>query len=82
MISTKNSITVGKYLVSALSRPHDDGGYSASVSIRSGQGSACTDRVMRFTPQFDTESAAHQYAHAQGLIWVSQRGLPAASRTH
>lgn len=48
-----------------------DGRFAASVSIRSGRGSASTDRVMRFTGHFDSECDAHRYAREQGLIWVS-----------
>lgn len=66
------SIAIGKYLVSSLSRQLDDGAYCASVSIRSGRGSASTDRVMRFSDRFESERAAHLYAHAQGRAWVSQ----------
>lgn len=77
LISNQKTISVGKYLVSPLSRRRDDGRYCASVSIRSGHGSASTDRVMRFTGDFDTENAAQSYANEQGLIWVSQSGQPA-----
>jgi len=77
LISKHNTISVGKYIVSPLSKPLDDGGYCASVSIRGGRGSASTDRVMRFTGRFDSERAAHRYAQEQGLIWVSQSSLPA-----
>jgi hypothetical protein len=66
------SIAIGKYLVSSLSKRLDDGAYCASVSIRSGRGSASTDRVMRFSDRFESERAAHLYAHAQGRAWVSQ----------
>ena len=71
LISKQNTISVGKYLVSPISKRLDDGRYGASVSIRSGHGSASTDRVMRFTGQFDSEGAADQFACEQGLIWVS-----------
>lgn len=67
-------MAVGRYLLSTLVRPLDDGGFTAGVSIRSGQGSACTDRVIRFKGSFPSEPAAHRYAHAQGLQWVSQMG--------
>ena len=46
-----------------------------SVSIRTGRGSATHDRVMRFTPLFDTPQAALRYATDQGLAWI---GAPAA----
>jgi hypothetical protein len=46
--------------------------YAASVSIRSGRGSATHDRVMRFVPEFDSGEAALQYASDQGLDWISR----------
>ena len=76
LISNQLSTSVGKYLVSPLSKLLDDGRNGASVSIRSGRGSASTDRVMRFTDQFESEDAAHRYAHEQGLIWVAQSSRP------
>jgi hypothetical protein len=41
------------------------------VSIASGSGSACTDRVMRFVDDFPTFEAAARYAVAQGVDWVN-----------
>ena len=70
-------IDVGKYRVSALVRPLDDGGYTSGVSIRSGRGSATTDRVMRFTEDFPTHEAAARYAMAQGIDWVRDSAGPA-----
>jgi hypothetical protein len=69
----KNSIEVGKYLVSPMTTPLGDGCFAASVSIRSGQGQASHDRVMRFTPQFSSPRAAIRYARSAGLAWVQQR---------
>lgn len=70
-------IDVGKYRVSPLVRPLDDGGYTCGVSIRSGRGSATTDRVMRFSGRFATEPDARRHAHAQALVWLAQdRGMP------
>ncbi|UDF35646.1 UNVERIFIED_ORG: hypothetical protein LHJ69_00670 [Shinella sp. XGS7] len=51
-------------------KPHADGGFSAAVSIRSGQGMASHDRVMRFVPRFESPRAALRYAKAEGLAWV------------
>lgn len=66
---------MGRYRVSTLARQHDEGpGFRAGVSIRSGQGSASTDRVMYFTARFDNERAAHHYALEQGVDWVRQAG--------
>ena len=67
-----HSIAIGKYLVSPLAKRLADGLYAASVSIRSGRGSASTDRVMRFKGSFFSENAAHRYAREQGLVWVAE----------
>jgi hypothetical protein len=64
------SIEVGRYLVSPMTKPSTDGGFTASVSIRSGSGMASHDRVMRFVPRFDSRRAAVRYATAEGLAWV------------
>lgn len=66
----KNSIEVGKYLVSPMIKTQADGSFAASVSIRSGRGMASHDRVMRFTPVFRSQRAALNYATAEGLAWV------------
>ncbi|WP_157264437.1 hypothetical protein [Azohydromonas aeria] len=66
------SIRVGKYLVSPLTRHLGSSRYAASVSIRSGYGSATHDRVMRFVPEFDSGEAALRYATAQGLDWIGR----------
>lgn len=66
----KNSIEVGRYLVSPMTKPLADGGFSAAVSIRSGQGMASHDRVMRFVLRFESPRAALRYAKAEGLAWV------------
>ena len=64
------SIEVGRYLVSPMTKPHADGGFAASVSIRSGRGMASHDRVMRFVPRFNSRRAALRYARDEGLAWV------------
>jgi hypothetical protein len=66
----KNSIEVGKYLVSPFTKLTADGSFAASVSIRSGRGMASHDRVMRFTPQFSNSREALAYATREGLAWV------------
>ncbi|NML16475.1 hypothetical protein HHL10_15940 [Azohydromonas sp. G-1-1-14] len=65
--------TVGKYRVSPLTKQRHDGRYTASVSIRSGRGSATHDRVLRLTPVFDTAQAALHHATSEGLAWVDDR---------
>jgi len=67
----QQNIEVGRYLVSPMTSSHIDGGFSASVSIRSGRGTGTTDRIMRFVPRFPNRQAALRYATAEGLSWVS-----------
>lgn len=74
MITTlENAFSVGKYLVSPLTRTTDSGQYTASVSIRSGSGRGTSDRVYRFAPEFATREGALQYAVAEGHSWLQQR---------
>ncbi|HEY6513276.1 MAG TPA: hypothetical protein VI032_14930 [Burkholderiaceae bacterium] len=68
----KNTFMVGKYLVSPLVTRTDSGRYAASVSIRSGQGSATHHRVLRFVPRFDTRDVAQRYAVDHGLAWLQR----------
>ena len=69
----EQAFSVGKYLVSPLTRLNDAGQYIASVSIRSGSGRGTHDRVFRFVPEFSTPEGALQYAVAQGRQWLQQR---------
>ena len=71
-----NNLAVGKYLVSPLAKPLDAGGNAASVSIRSGRGSATHDRVLRFSGLFDTAASALQYATEHALRWIQERTAP------
>ena len=71
-----DNIAVGKYLVSPLAKPQDAGGYAASVSIRSGRGSATHDRVLRFSGLFDSAASALQYATEHALGWIHERSSP------
>lgn len=64
-------LTLGKYRIAACPRPLPCGRFVAQVSIASGSGSACTDRVMRFHDDFPTHDAAAHYAVAQGIDWVN-----------
>jgi len=66
------SIEVGRFLVSPMTNPDADGHFVASVSIRSGKGSASVDRVMRFKPRFANPGAALRYAAAEGTAWAQQ----------
>lgn len=64
--------TIGKYVVSPLTSRTDESRFTASVSIRSGQGSTTHDRVLRLLPLFDCADTAARYAMAQGLAWLRQ----------
>lgn len=68
----EKTFSVGKYLVSPMTHHTDADGYAASVSIRSGRGSATHDRVFRFSPRFGSREGARQYAAEQGLRWVHE----------
>ncbi len=69
----QTTVAVGKYLISPLIRHTADGDHAASVSISSGRGRGMHDRVMRFTPRFDSHAQAQRYATEQGLGWVRER---------
>jgi len=73
----EKSFSVGKYLVSPLTRLTESGHYAASVSIRSGHGSGTHDRVFRFLPHFTTREGAVKYAIAEGQSWLHERLCPA-----
>ncbi|MFA9441548.1 hypothetical protein ACDA63_18110 [Uliginosibacterium sp. sgz301328] len=66
------TIEIGRFLISPMTRPGTDGRYIASVSIRSGQGMASIDRIMRFTPSFASPNAALRYAANEGKAWALQ----------
>ena len=79
MTLLQNNIAVGKYLVSPLAKPQGSGGYTASVSIRSGRGSATHDRVLRFNGLFDSAAAAVHYATEHALGWIRDRSSTACA---
>ncbi len=66
----KNSIEVGRFYVSPMTLPDPDGQFVASVSIRSGQGAASTDRIWRFEPRFGSADAALRFAQHEGIAWA------------
>ena len=68
----EKTFSVGKYLVSPLTKLTDAGTYAPSVSIRSGKGQATHDRVFRFDARFPTREGARRYAVRQGLGWLQQ----------
>jgi hypothetical protein len=70
-------VTVGKYLISPMTRVLENGWYTCSVSIRSGRGQATTDRVLRLTRLFRDSVTAAEYAIAEGLQWIGvSRAVP------
>lgn len=73
--------TVGKYLVSPLTRSLASGRFAAGVSIRSGAGRMTHDRVIRFQPDFATSDQAARFATEQALAWIARPG-PDTSFTH
>jgi hypothetical protein len=71
----ENTFTVGKYLVSPIITRTDSGRFAASVSIRSGRGSATHHRVLRFVPRFDCRDSAQRYAVDHGMAWARSTSL-------
>ena len=70
------ALRVGKYVVSPLVRTLDDGSFASSVSIRSGSGSATTDRVLRLTRIFGCAAEAAVGAHAEARRWIEESRAP------
>ena len=70
LLMSNPCFSLGRYVVSPLTRLLDDGAYSASVSIRSGRGQASSDRVLRLLGRFTTADGALIHAAAQGRAWV------------
>ena len=66
-------ISMGKFRIQPCSRALPNGAFGAQVSVASGRGSASTDRVMRFVPEFATPAAASQYALDEGMLWVERQ---------
>ena len=62
---------VGRYLVSPLIKQPANGTFAISVSIRSGSGSATTDRVLRLTGVFPCPREAVAYARSEALQWIT-----------
>jgi hypothetical protein len=62
--------------VSPSTRPADDGRFAAAVSIRSGRDSMTHDRVLRFSPLFDSREQAARFATTQALAWIGTRRRP------
>ena len=76
MPRTAGAQRVGKYLVSPLLRALEDGSFASSVSIRSGSGSATTDRVLRLARNFGCAAEAVAGAHAEARRWIDDARAP------
>ncbi len=68
----KNSIEVGRFTVSPMTQTDTDGRFVASVSIRSGTGTATTDRVWRFVQRFPNPESALRFAANEGVAWATR----------
>lgn len=62
---------IGKYLVSPLVQALENGWFASSVSIRSGTGTAASDRVLRLTRLFRCALEAAAYARSEALQWIA-----------
>ena len=71
-------LTVGKYLISPLTKALENGWFACSVSIRSGSGTGTTDRVVRLTRLFRDRLAAADYARGEGLQFIGARNVAPA----
>ncbi|MCW5656031.1 hypothetical protein [Hydrogenophaga sp.] len=75
IITFEQPFTVGKYLVSPLSRRTETGDYLASISLRSGNGVGTRDRVFRLLPRFDSRQEALVHAAQVGRGLASPQAL-------
>ena len=65
------SESVGHYVLTPITKPSDEGQFSASVSIRRGM----YDRIFRFLPRFPCDASAVRYALSQGRMLVLTKQL-------
>ena len=61
---------VGKFLFPPLTRSSGHECFTASLSIRRGQGSQTQDSVYTFKPEFACRDSALAYAAEQGRDWL------------
>lgn len=62
--------SVGKFLLTPLTRSSGLERFTASLSIRRGQGSQTQDSVYTFQPEFACRDSALAYAAEQGRDWL------------
>ena len=61
---------VGKFLFTPLTRSSGHERFTASLSVRRGQGSQTQDSVYTFKPEFSCRDSALAYAVEQGRGWL------------
>ncbi len=81
-MNPEDNITVGKYLISPLTKLLGNGWYACSVSIRSGSGSSPPEPVLRLTRLFRSHVAAVGYATTEGLQWIGHRNPGVQGAAH
>jgi len=69
-LSSFAPFAIGKFLLTPLTRSAGHERYTASLSIRRGQGSQTHDSVYTFKPEFACRDSALAYAAAQGRDWL------------
>ena len=62
--------SLSRYLITPMSRAMRCGNFSASLSVRNGQGSQAHDRIYTFCPSFPSRESALHYATEQGQNWL------------
>ena len=67
---TTTTTTIGRYLITPLTRALDNGWIACSVSIRSGAGRQTTDRVLRLTRLFRSNRDAADNALSEARQWI------------
>ena len=68
--STFAPFAIGKFLFTPLTRSSGHERFTASLSIRRGQGSQTHDSVYTFKPEFTCRDSALAYAAEQGRDWL------------
>ncbi|SNR73968.1 hypothetical protein SAMN05192560_0794 [Methylobacillus rhizosphaerae] len=70
-LSGTQPFTVGRYLITPISRAAESGRYISSISISSGKGTASHCRIFSFSREFKTREKALLHAAEQGQRWLA-----------
>ncbi|MPS49460.1 hypothetical protein [Methylobacillus sp.] len=62
--------TAGRYLITPISHTNENGRFTASLSIRSGQGTSTHCRIVSFALEFISSEKALIHAAIQGQVWL------------